>query len=359
MIISRFLVAATVVCVAPCAFGSAPVFAAQDSNKTAGNHAAAPEAQQLLNSVLEPPKTAYRGHMTVTHWFGRNAHSEEVRVLFDLPNSYRWEFLDPDGATPSRIVRSNGEKEEVEDARTHKRYVGEPVRTYQRLMGEEKERDLLLQNYDLTTDGIGIMAGRPCWILQITPKAQGKHSQRVWIDQQTGVVLQTRRYRPKGIFTTLSRFVSFEPVKDLPDELFAIDPSSAVEHGLDPVAMTLDDFKKEYDQGYEPPAELPGGFVFESANHFNARDRRAHAREIWHLRYTDGLATLSLFLTRTPVQRPRGQVLGGETQVVAGVGLPVMTSFAKVLQWQHGKRYYTLMGDVDRKWLETIAAKIP
>jgi len=320
---------------------------------------AAPDAVQLLNNVLEPPKTAYRGHLTVTHWFGKNVVFEEVRVLFDLPNVYRWEFLDPDGATVTRIVRSNGDVEEVENAKTHKRYLGEPIRNYQRLMGAEKERELLLRNYQLSTDGEGVMAGRPCWILQITPKIADKHSQRVWIDQETGVTLQSRRYRPKGIFTTLSRFVSFEPVKDLPDDLFALDTSSAVQHGLDPLSMTLEEFKKEYGQEFQPPAELPAGFVFESANHFKARDRRERDREIWHLRYTDGLATLSLFLTRAPVQRPSGQVLGAETRVAAGVGLPVMTSAAKVLQWKRGKRHYTLMGDVDRKWLETIAAKIP
>lgn len=316
--------------------------------------AAAPDAVQLLNDVLEPPQTAYQGHMMVTHWYGKNTRVEEALVYFAPPNRYRWEFLDPDGATVDRIARSDGEREEVEDVRHHRRFLGEPVKNYQRLMGEEKERELLLRNYDLSTDGAGLMAGRPCWILQLSPKVPDKHLQRVWIDQQTGVVLQTRRFRPKGVFTTLSRFVSFEPKKDLSGELFRLDPSSAVEHGLDPLAISLEDFKKEYGQGFDPPQELPAGFVFESANHFNARNR-----EIWHLRYTDGLATLSLFLTRAPVQRARGQVLGGDTQVVSGAGLPVMTSFAKVLQWHKGNRYYTLMGDVDRQWLQKIADSIP
>jgi negative regulator of sigma E activity len=203
------------------------------------------------------------------------------------------------------------------------------------------------------------MAGRPCWILEIIPKEKNKHRQRVWIDQQTGVVLQIRRFRPEGRFTTLSRFVSFKPQNNLPSELFSLDKSSgpAVAHGLDPLAISLEEFKKEYGQSFSPPTELPAGFVFESANHFKVK-----SKDVWHLRYTDGLAALSLFLTRGPVSRPKnGQLLGdavGDT-AIGGVGQPVMYGFGKVLEWKKKHRYYILMGDVDRRWLEKIAAAIP
>ena len=127
----------------------------------------------------------------------------------------------------------------------------------------------------------------------------------------------------------------------------------AVAHGLDPLAVSLEEFKKVYGQSFNPPRELPTGFVFESANHFKVRNK-----DVWHLRYTDGLAALSLFLTRGPVSLPKnGQPLGDAA--IGGVGQPVMYGFGKVLEWKKNGRHYVLMGDVDRSWLEKIAAAIP
>src|SRR5208282_2594268 len=156
--------------------------------------AVTPDPNSLLNKVLEPPHTAYQGHMTVTHWYGKNARSEEVRVYFMPPNRYRWEFLAPDGTNVDRIVKSDGNREEIDDIRRHKRFVGEPVKNYEKLMGDKDEHELLLHNYDLAAATPDSVAGRDCWILEIIPKEEGKHYQRVWIDRQTGVVLQIRRF---------------------------------------------------------------------------------------------------------------------------------------------------------------------
>lgn len=313
-----------------------------------------PDPITLLDNILEPPKIPYQGHLMVTHWYGRQAQAYEVTVSFVPPNNYRWEFLAPDG-TPERIVKSDGDREEMELVRTHRRFLGDPIKNYEKLMGEDKEKELLLRNYDLAVAEPESLAGRQCWILEIIPKEKDKHRQRVWIDQQTGVVLQIRRFRPEGRFTILSRFISFAPQKNLSNDLFSLDRSSgtAAEHGLDPLSVSLDEFKKIYGQSFDPPMELPAGFVFESANHFKIRNR-----EIWHLRYTDGLGTLSLFLTPGPVSLPKnGQLLGDAS--IAGVGQPVMYGFGKVLKWKKHGRNYVLIGDLSRGWLEKIAAKIP
>ena len=318
--------------------------------------ASSPDPVKLFDKALEPPDIAYQGHMTVTHWYGKYARVEEVRVYFMPPNLYRWEFLAPDGTNVDRIVKSNGDREEIDDMRRHRKFIGEPVKNYQKLIGEKEERELLLRNYDLTVAMPDSVAGRKCWILEIIPKESDKHRQRIWIDQQTGAVLQVRRFRPEGRFTTLSRFVSFEPKKNLPSDLFVLDTSSGthrVAHGLDPNAVSLQEFKKSYGKSFDPPTELPAGFVFESANNFKVR-----SKDVWHLRYTDGLASLSLFLTQSPVSLPKnGQLL--EEDAISRVGPPVMYGFGKVLEWKKHGRHYLLIGDLDKSWLEKIAAKIP
>src|SRR5437588_9594866 len=73
----------------------------------------APDPQKLLELSLEPSAIAFEGRMMVTHWYGKHrSEAEEVRVYHAPPSLSRREFLAPDG-TVTKIVVSDGEREEV------------------------------------------------------------------------------------------------------------------------------------------------------------------------------------------------------------------------------------------------------
>ena len=55
----------------------------------------AAEAISILQGTLANPTQPYQGRMIVTHWYEKGSQSEDIRVWFSPPKTYRWEFLKP------------------------------------------------------------------------------------------------------------------------------------------------------------------------------------------------------------------------------------------------------------------------
>ncbi|MDD5301801.1 MAG: sigma-E factor regulatory protein RseB domain-containing protein [Elusimicrobia bacterium] len=309
--------------------------------------AAMPAAEELLQSALASPTVPYQGKVMVTQWYGKQTSAEEMRVHFSPPDDIRREFLTPDG-TVTRITVSDGEHETV--SRGGKVVVGDAVRSYEKVMTPEREREILLSNYDLLVSTADKVAGRPVWLLTLKPKIAGKSWQSMALDQETKVVLRVKRYLRRRYFASQASFTSFEPNKPQDEALFHLGATTAAAvaaPSLTPDFMTLEQLAKETGRTSRLPGTLPGGFVFESADVFKAgKSRVAYAR------YTDGLTVLSVFETERPVRLPKSGVI--ETRA----GFPGVLSASragKVLNLQAGGRHYTLMGDLSRELLADVA----
>ena len=308
---------------------------------------ALPAGEDLLQSALASPAIAYQGKVMVTQWYGRQTRAEEMRVHFVPPDNVRREFLSPDGSV-ARVSVSDGERETV--SRGGRAVVGDAIRSYEKVMPPEREREVLLSNYDLVVGTADKVAGRPVWLLTLKPKIEGKAWQSMALDQETRIVLRVKRYLPRRSFASQASFTSFEPNKPQAEELFRLGEttSSAVAApSLAPDFMTLEQLAKETGRASRLPRVLPGGFVFESADSFKAgRNRVAHAR------YTDGLTALSIFETERPVRIPKSGMMA------TSAGFPGTLSASragKVLRLRAGDRHYTLMGDVSRELLADVA----
>lgn len=227
----------------------------------------------------------------VTQWYGNQTRAEEMRVHFAPPASVRREFLNPDG-TVARVSVSDGDTERL--VRGGKIVVGDAVRSYEKVMPPEREKELLLANYELTSSTADKIAGRPVWLLVLRPKISGKAWQSMTLDQETRVVLRVKRYLPKRPFASQASFTTFEPSKPQESSLFQLEDSKAPTisaHGMEPDFMTLEQLAQKTGRASRLPAELPGGFVFESADAF-----KVGKGSVAHARYTDGLTVLSLSL---------------------------------------------------------------
>ena len=306
-----------------------------------------PPAETLLDWSLEAPTSPYRGRMMFTQWFGKQARAEDVEVYHE-GDRVRREFLAPDG-TPARVIVSDGELQEVHLVKKGKVLRGDAVKSYEKLMPPERERELLLKNYRLTAEGPQDVAGRPCWILEIAPLVAGKPEQKLWIDQDTHVVLENKRLLPGRAFAAMIRYTRFEPKADIDDALFALDTSTTAKagKGLEPDFMTLEQLNAETGKHASLPAELPAGFVFESADFFTV-----NKSTVTHARYTDGLSVLSVFLTDKPVRLPKGGP--APRSGLPGASLR-LSSAGRLLHWQRGRAHYTLLGDVNKELLQRIA----
>ncbi|MFA6029648.1 MAG: sigma-E factor regulatory protein RseB domain-containing protein [Elusimicrobiota bacterium] len=319
----------------------------------AGAATKAPEPQELLRRVAAGPTGAYEGRMEVIRWYGKKTRAEEARVYFDPPNRYRWEFLAPDGR-PERLVVSDGSKEHVYLPREKRVLEGDAVKSSPKPSGPDEDIELLLRNYRVASLGEGTRAGRKVWGLEISPLAAGKPSQRMWIDQETSAVLESRLFREKGSFTVLSRLSHFTPRPDIDDELFTLSiPTGSVvsEHGLDPDYLSLEELRRAAGGKVTFPRDLPAGFVFESADFFEVG--RGTVRQA---RYTDGLAVVSVFQTARPVRLPKDAILEPAGPMRPGeLGL---TSSGRFMRFQRGRTFYTLIGDVSQDLLEQLAARL-
>jgi hypothetical protein len=154
---------------------------------------------------------------------------------------------------------------------------------------------------------------------------------------------------PKHQFATQSRFTRFELKESLPDELFTLKAASAAaSNDITPDFLSIDELEKATGRETDLPDQLPGGFDFESADFFEVGKDMVR-----HLRYTDGLAVLSIFLTDRPVRLPAGGNAGAIR--LSPPGSLRLSSAGKVFSWRRGRHYYTLMSDVSRELLTRIA----
>jgi len=312
--------------------------------------AAAPAPAELLDFVLAAPSIPYQGRVMVTQWYGKQTRAEEMKIFVLPPDHVRREFLAPDG-TVSRLSASDGDVESVRVAKSGKTVTGDAARRYEKILPPEKEREILSDNYALSSSTGEKVAGRPTWKLTLEPKVEGKSWQSFWLDQETRIVLRSKRYIPKRPFANQSQFTSFEPGKPQDESLFHLEAgtrAAVATAGLAPNFLTLEQLNEETGSKEDLAPTLPGGFIFESADSFNIGKHR-----VTHARYTDGMTVVSLFRTDRPVKLPQGGVRPRNALPLPGT---LRSSRAgRVLHWHVGPRHYTLMGDVSRELLGKIA----
>ncbi|MFI5346235.1 MAG: hypothetical protein ACHQ51_07665 [Elusimicrobiota bacterium] len=307
-----------------------------------------PEPAALLDAVLAPPTVAYQGRLMVTQWYGKQTRAEEMRVQFLPPDNIRREYLSPDG-TVTRVSVSDGDIESVRLIRAGKTVVGDAVRSYEKVMSPELERQALLSNYELSSSTGEKVAGRPTWRLTMKPNIDGKPWQTLWLDQDTKTVLRSRRYLPKRPFASKAEFSAFEPRVKLDPALFQVEGATAAIQGpgLAPDFLTLEQLNAATGEAAGLPAKLPGGFIFESADVLPVGKSKVR-----HARYTDGLTVISIFLTDRKVRLPKGGIIApGATHLP---GLLHASRAGKLIQWGSGARHFTLMGDVSREMVADI-----
>lgn len=336
---------------AAAAFGAAVSPVAAGGRGPAVRPQSPPSVEALLDAALSYPSASYRGEVGVVSYWGGKARAHEARVEAASGNRYRWEFLAPSGAV-ERVVVSDGKREEVRvPGRAPEVFVGDAVGEAPRDMDADDERRLLLKNYTLEASGSDSVAGRPVWVLHIEPREKGKPRQELWLDRETRVVLQSRRYHPDGARAAVSRFHRFEAVS-VPDARFELsaEAEGAPRHGLEPTDEESAAVLKRLPAALAASRELPFGFSFDGAD-----EMRLKGTTVSHLRWTDGLVSLSLFVSDRPARASgvKAAAGGGVTRPLEGDPGP-----GRVLSWKAGGRHYTLMGDLSEQVLRALQARL-
>lgn len=227
----------------------------------------------FLKTTLEADqRLSYTGVRVVRAWGGREEREQRVRVFHRAPDRTRIEYLSP---APGNVLLESG----------NGRWFYTRERDRWRAIEWRAPRShfgLLMRNYRVREEGEGTVAGRRVIQLVIEPRHPGNPSKRIWIDPVYRMALKEEVRDYQGRMIAASAFEQFELSPNLPTALFE-PPTAAV--AADPApALPFAPLRPRY---------LPPGYreVRESAL------KRGGSQGI-HLRYTDGLGTISLFQFR-------------------------------------------------------------
>jgi outer membrane lipoprotein-sorting protein len=157
--------------------------------------------------------------------------------------------------------------------------------------------DLIIKSYSISGKEDGEVAGRAVNLITMEPKHYSGPVKRLWIDRKTGVILKSEDICTSGRLRSSMEFSRISYSAKVADEVFAnpvkVDASWTTDRGEPEMARA--DVEKVLGVPLATPRHLPGGFVLDSIRLYTCKCCGGHKAA--HLRYTDGLNSVSIFET--------------------------------------------------------------
>jgi sigma-E factor negative regulatory protein RseB len=192
-------------------------------------------------------------------------------------------------------------------------------------------------NYVLMSYQKGLIASRPTQVVGIKPKDTFRFGYVLWLDQETALPLKSQVRDENGEVVEQILFTEFEILDEIPDSALASTIDTEGFTWFRPPVQTSE--TPDYSAWH---ATLPQGFELSAA----ARRRIAGSEyPVEHLVYTDGLATVSVF-----IEDPNTETEVGEGYIRLGS----TNAYSLTLDG----RKVTAMGEVPRQTVELIATSI-
>ena len=193
-------------------------------------------------------------------------------------------------------------------------------------------------HYDIQLGGGGArVAGRAVQILEIKPRDEFRYGYMLWLDQETAMPLQSQLVDEEGELVEQILFPEIEIPADI--------PAAALEPTIDTAGFTTLRAPDATPLAAEIPwraADVPGGFRLSVATQSAIAGSDT---PVEHLVYSDGLATVSVFIEDPATKADLGE---GFSTVGSTNAYSLTLSGRKV----------TAMGEVPRQTVRTIASSL-
>lgn len=203
---------------------------------------------------------------------------------------------------------------------------------------------LLAANYVLAVGGAATVAGRPALVVTVR-RAGGGLAGRFWLDKATKLPLRRETYGASGGLLSEEAFLSLS----LGPDGQAASPVPAARPWQDKLgARQLASLRA---RGWPVRSPLPGNLALLDAREVHGRDG-----PVVHLAYSDGLATVSVFVERGSL--PPG--LAGWSRT-AMAGHPVYADDADdgSVAWSAGGFVFTVIAQAPARMLSAVVAALP
>ncbi len=157
----------------------------------------------------------------------------------------------------------------------------------------------LERNYQLKNVGADRIAGRPTQVVEIKPKDKYRYGFKLWLDDETFLALrsdmvdETGRIIEQILFTDIQMLGTQDALAKVDAAEWGVAPTDAaqVDQHMTPERQLVTDGASPWDV-----TQLPEGFAL--TEHVYALDHQARTPEGEHLLFSDGLASVSIFIEK-------------------------------------------------------------
>lgn len=251
-------------------------------------------AQRVRAAYQAESRVPLSGVMRTTSYLQGGEISSEV-VVYRKAGMTRYEYRSPELRGLVLIDRGNTLIRVDPNTRTA---------TVETVHRSPATVELVLRNYQAVLAGQEQLLGRQTDVVTLQPKQGSGPSRKLWIDRATGVVLRTEQYNSAGKLVSRSLFLSLDWKASPADSLFAIPegwrqvnaPLQSEQH------WEKEELSRRLRFTIREPGYVPPGFVLDGF-HLVVRP---NAQPSAHIRYVDGLNSISIFEHRCPPGRGRG-----------------------------------------------------
>jgi sigma-E factor negative regulatory protein RseB len=270
-----------------------------------------------------------------------------VHVLDGTPETLHIVHRNADGQSGERILSLDGASREI--VRQGARVQG--IFPDRRLVLFETRRDVsplatalpsdtaeLAPHYSIELGGSERVANRAVQVLEIKPRDEFRYGYMLWLDQETAMPLKSHLVDERGKVVEEILFTDIEFPADI--------PAAALEPTIDTTGFTMQRAADAKPLDASIPwraAALPGGFKLSVATESRIAGSDT---PVGHLVYSDGLATVSVFIEDPATEAEVGE--GFSTMGSTNVYSLTLSSGQKA----------TAIGEVPRQTVRNIASSL-
>jgi outer membrane lipoprotein-sorting protein len=309
----------------------------------------------LQRAVVADDATSYTGTLTSVVYTSDRAQSTVVNIDHLAPSQWRIWYVAPADAY-GRLIISNETVTYQYEPSTNKVYANNWSASALAL-GDALDTARVEKNYAAQVGAETSVAGRAVHILTMTSKHSGTLVERLWIDDETSLILRREIYHSDGTIASKMSFDNVRTVKSLPKDLFnlSIPAGMTLEPGATYATKAASEAAATSTLTFTVvrPKFLPEGF---SLAHESVGTH--DAVQTLQLVYDDGLRDFSLFENSTgripkfDNGAPHPIAVGDQDGFYAEVGNETIVS------WNAGGLNLTLVGDLPAKELSAIGASL-
>ena len=349
-------------------------------------NAGLPKAENLLQKMVQSDNLLdFEGRLTLMFQAQSGNQVFEVYVTRKAPDKRRIEIISPDELYGRGVIINGNENAPIQPDKTPRFLPPPPFLQPDQMENMQIHNiQILLKNYKVRVLDGGNVAGRNTYLIEIDPKNSDRPSSKIWVDAEKSIALKTEQYNAKKVLQRVIAYstINFEPV--INDTSFQIPrkfwnnrrpfrrPDREEIWNYIQGKPDLDMIKDKAHFDIMLPDRIPSGLALQSINIVKiGKDQNIH------LKYTDGLTTLSVFQSpidnmrmgqrhrdEPPPNQPppngppppnqRGRI---EKVNIQGVNCEVLFRVpVLIFRWQNKGIYFTLIGELQKKEMINIAS---